>query len=129
MGIFASSDRSLRWTCLVQACASTGKSRMALPTTTGSTRHDDRSINSNMCASRGAHWPRGTQPYAAETAAGTSVVRTLKQSFGGTAARRPKRQHDDLEQTSTIAGSQAEQSLTRGADRRLRYRPSMHRLQ
>ena len=33
MGIFASSDRPRRWTCLVQVCASTGKSRMALPTT------------------------------------------------------------------------------------------------
>ena len=29
----------------------------------------------------------------------------------------------------TIAGSRAEQSLTRGADRRLRYRPSRQRLQ
>ena len=109
MGRFASSDRTRRWTCWVQVCASTGKSRMALPTTTGSTRHDDQSVNSNMSASRSAHGPRGTQPYAAGTAAGMSVVRTLKQSFGGTAARRPKRKHDDPEQTSARS-REAEQS-------------------
>ena len=53
MGIFASSDRTRRWTCQVQDCTSTGNN-MALPTT-GSTRHVDRSINSSMSASRGAH--------------------------------------------------------------------------
>ena len=40
---------------------------------------------------------------------GTSVVRTLKQSFGGTAARRPERKHDDPEQTNARS-QEAEQS-------------------
>ena len=38
-------------------------------TTTSSTRHVDRSINSSMSASRSARWPRGTQLTAAATAA------------------------------------------------------------
>ena len=111
----------------MQACASTGKSRMALPTTTGSTRHDDRSINSNMSASRGAHRPRGTQPYAAGTAARTSVVRTLKQCFGSPEAEAETGQSRADE--CIIAGSRAEQSLTRGAERPLRHRLSRQRLQ
>ena len=44
------------------------------------------------------------QPYAAETAAGMSIVRTLEQSFGGRAAWRPKRKHDDPEQTVHARG-------------------------
>ena len=42
MGIFASSDRTLD--VLGADCTSTGKSKSALPTRTGSTRHDDKSM-------------------------------------------------------------------------------------
>ena len=98
MGIFAGSGRTWRWTCLVQVCASTGKSRMVLPTTTGSGRHDDRSNSFRMSASRSAtdheahsHTQRGQLRAEAET-------------------RRSKADE------CTIAGSRAEQSLTRGAE-------------
>ena len=46
---------------------------------------------------------------AAGIVVGTSVVRTLKQSFGGSALRRPKRKHDEPEETSARS-QEAEQS-------------------
>ena len=61
------------------------------------------------CLRREVPTDHEAQPHAAGIAAGTSVVRTLKQSFGGTAARRPKRKHDDPEQTSARS-REAEQS-------------------
>ena len=48
----SSRRRTRRWTCWVEVCASTGKSRMALPTTTGSTRHDVRPVNQFECLRR-----------------------------------------------------------------------------
>ena len=79
------------------------------------------------CLRRG---PRGTQPYAAGTAAGMSVVRTLERELrrdcSPEAEAETRRSRAD---ECTIVGSRAEQSLTRGAERRLRYRPSRQRLQ
>ena len=51
-GIFASSDRTRRWTCLLRGTAQARKHKT--PTETGSTRHVDQSINSSMSASRSA---------------------------------------------------------------------------
>ena len=97
MDIFASSDRTRRWTCQVQVCASTGKSTMAT-----------RSRNScgNECR---AH---------SQT--------ELRWDCSPQAEAETRRCRAD---ECTIAGSRAEQSLTRGAERRLRYRPSRQRLQ
>ena len=52
-GIFASSDRTRRWTCLLRGTAQ-AREEHKTPTETGSTRHVDRSINSSMSASRSA---------------------------------------------------------------------------
>ena len=51
--IFASSDRTRRWTCLLRETAQ-AREEHKTPTETGSTRHVDRSINSSMSASRSA---------------------------------------------------------------------------
>ena len=86
----------------------------------------------------------------------TRELRRLSLSFGGSAPQRPKQTKPDQGKTQreqlrddrvrtqarmttetrrtradecTIAGSRAEQSLTRGAERRLWYRPSRKRLQ
>ena len=52
-GIFASSDRTRRWTCLLRGTAQ-AREEHKTPSETGSTRHVDRSINSSMSASRSA---------------------------------------------------------------------------
>ena len=134
MGIFASSDRTRCWTCWVQVCASTGKSRMARPIPTGSTRHDDWSINSNMSASRGetdheahSHTQRGQLrervSYALESCDNSHLLRRCCSPEAEAVTRRSRADE------CTIAGSRAEESLTRGANRRLRYRPTRQRLQ
>ena len=52
-GEFASSDRTRRWTCLLQVTAQAREEEHKTPQqTTGSTRHADWSINSSMSASR-----------------------------------------------------------------------------
>ena len=52
-GIFASSDRTRRWTCLLRGTAQ-AREEHKTPTETGSTRHVDRLITSSMSASRSA---------------------------------------------------------------------------
>ena len=54
LGIFASSDWTRRWTCLVRGMHKHGKEHKN-PTETGSTRHVDRSISASVSASRSVH--------------------------------------------------------------------------
>ena len=126
MDIFASSDRTRRWTCQVQVCASTGKSRMAPPTTTGSTRHDQFE---HVCVERCPLTTRRTAIRSRNSCGNECRAHSqteLRRDCSPEAEAETRRSRAD---ECTITGSRAEQSLTRGAERRLRYRFLRQRLQ
>ena len=81
--IFASSDRTRRWTCLLRGTAQ-AREEHKTPTETGSTRHvDGRSIRA--CLRRGV-----PADHEAHSQTQRRQLRRVAQSFGGSAPRRPK---------------------------------------
>ena len=127
MGTSASSDRTRRWTWPVRSA------RARETTRTGSTRHADRSINQSSRTCLRREVPTDHEAHTA-TRSGDSCGNECRTHSQTELWRDCSREAEaDTRRTRvdecTIAGSRAEQSLTKGADPRLRYRPSRQRLQ
>ena len=95
-------------------------------TRTGSTRHADRSINQfeHLCVERCPLTTRHTARRSGDSCGNecrTHSQTELRRDYSPEAEAETRRTRAD---ECTIAGSRAEQSLTRGADRRLRNRPA-----